>query len=162
MTTMAKRILAGSAGLLLIIIVVWFGLCVRTQSQIARIARQLPVTSTSGQAASTVDIVHTRLTPGEMEEDDDMPRIIVTPNTGTVSIELHIPAGNYDHYNVDLITEEGRPVNRQERLRSGVNRGEESLTIYYRASLLENRNYVILMTGPQGEAVGKYLFRVKK
>jgi hypothetical protein len=166
MSIMAKRVVAATAGILLIAIAVWFGLCVRSQAKLTEMTRRLPV-QRPAPAASSVDVVYATLSPGEVEEDaDNLPRVTVTPSTGTVAIELQIPTGGYARYNVDLATEEGRAVNRQESLQSGRHRGEESLTVYYRAALLENRNYVIHLTGmnpgmPE-QPVARYALRVKR
>lgn len=166
MSVMAKRVFAASAGILLIALAVWFGLCVRTQAEATALTRRLPVPRPA-LAASSVDIVHTTLAPGEIDgQEDDLTRVTVTPSTGTVALELKIPAGGYARYNVDLATEDGRAVNRQESLQSGRHRGEESLTVYYRAALLENRNYVIHLTGTQPgiaeQPVATYALRVKR
>jgi hypothetical protein len=166
MSVMAKRVLAASAGFLLIALAVWFGLCVRAQAKLTETTRRLPVAKPA-VAATSVDIVHATLAPGEIEEDgDDLTRVVVTPSTGTVALELQIPAGGYNRYNVDLVTEDGRAVNRQENLLSGKHRGEEALTIYYRAALLENRNYVIHLAGTnpgmQEQPVARYALRVKR
>jgi hypothetical protein len=119
-------------------------------------------TRTPAARSGVASFVALTLTPGAVREAGKLEKIVVTPTTGELRIQLDLRAGGYRSYRAVVRTVEGRVVARQDlRAVKG-----KFLPLHLPAKLFSPDDYEILLSGinPSGELeeIDNYYFRVLK
>lgn len=105
------------------------------------------------------------LTPGLTRDDTSaLKRVTIQGPTDGVQLQLMVPTGEYQKYQVELQTSESRTIYTQENLAAEVRDGSRKVLLTVPATLLPVGDYQLTLGGinnaGQIEPVGKYFFRV--
>jgi len=103
------------------------------------------------------------LIPGITRSSNDVPKVMLSPNTSLVRFSLALLDDNFPAYNVSLADADSREVWSQNKVAATDSRDGKAVEITVPATVLSNGDYSFSLTGMPAsgppESIGRYYFR---
>jgi len=113
------------------------------------------------QTGQTMAVV---LTPGLTRGGDDAKAITISPDVGTVNLQLALPENRYQTYEAALLNADGQPLATSKNLPAGEVDRRPTVTFEISSPLVPPGDYRVRLTGTtttgNSESVASYSFRV--